>query len=96
MIRGIIYKYTSPSGKHYIGQTNNENQRRKAFNNLNLQYAGLKIDNARRKYSPSNFTYEILEERYYDNCKEDLDRLESYYIGKYDSFNNGYKWKYKQ
>ena len=37
--------------------------------------------------------YEILEERYYDNlsnCKEDLDRLESYYIGKYDSFNNGY------
>ena len=93
MIRGIIYKYTSPSGKHYIGQTTNENQRRKAFNNLNLQYAGLKIDNARRKYSPSNFTYEILEERYYDNfnnCKEDLDRLESYYIGKYDSFNNGY------
>ena len=84
MIRGIIYKYTSPSGKHYIGQTTNENQRRKAFNNLNLQYAGLKIDNARRKYSPSNFTYEILEERYYDNfnnCKEDLDRLESYYIG---------------
>lgn len=47
MIRGIIYKYTSPSGKHYIGQTINENQRRKIFNNLNLAYAGLKIDNAR-------------------------------------------------
>lgn len=25
MIRGIIYKYTSPSGKVYIGQTINEN-----------------------------------------------------------------------
>lgn len=24
MIRGIIYKYTSPSGKVYIGQTINE------------------------------------------------------------------------
>lgn len=29
MIRGIIYKYTSPSGKVYIGQTINEKDRRK-------------------------------------------------------------------
>lgn len=29
MIEGIIYKYTSPSGKCYIGQTINEPLRRK-------------------------------------------------------------------
>ena len=27
-MKGIIYKYTSPSGKCYIGQTVNENKRR--------------------------------------------------------------------
>ena len=31
MIRGIIYKYTSPSGKVYIGQTINEKDRRNTF-----------------------------------------------------------------
>nr|DAS86287.1 MAG TPA: GIY-YIG nuclease superfamily protein [Bacteriophage sp.]DAV54013.1 MAG TPA: GIY-YIG nuclease superfamily protein [Caudoviricetes sp.] len=30
MIRGIIYKYTSPSGKVYIGQTLNEKKRRQS------------------------------------------------------------------
>lgn len=29
MIIGIIYKYTSPSGKSYIGQTTNEEYRRR-------------------------------------------------------------------
>ena len=28
---GIIYKYTSPSGKIYIGQNMNEKERRKKF-----------------------------------------------------------------
>lgn len=50
MTRGIIYKYTSPSGKSYIGQTINEVQRRYDFRNLNETYAGLKIENARHKY----------------------------------------------
>ena len=33
MIKGIIYKYTSPSGKVYIGQTIDEKDRKKAFFN---------------------------------------------------------------
>ena len=47
MIRGIIYKYTSPSGKVYIGQTINEKDRRKHFLIQKLSYGGIKIDTAR-------------------------------------------------
>ena len=61
MIKGIIYKYTSPSDKVYIGQTVDERTRRKKFLNTNISYAGLKIDNARKKYGPLNFKYEVLE-----------------------------------
>lgn len=60
MIRGIIYKYTSPSGKTYIGQTINESSRRSVFFNLNKEYAGPKINMARAKYGPNNFEYEVI------------------------------------
>lgn len=40
MYNGIIYKYTSPSGKVYIGQTMQENERRQTFLNPNKIYAG--------------------------------------------------------
>lgn len=92
-ITGIIYKYTSPSGKVYIGQTVNERKRRKKFLNLNEDYAGLKINNARLKYGPESFDYEVLEKKVYNSseeCIEELNKLEIYYIGKYDSFKNGY------
>ena len=55
---GIIYKYTSPSGKVYIGQTTDEKRRIKTFFNLNKSYGGEKIDNARKKHGPCNFKYE--------------------------------------
>ena len=92
-MRGIIYKYESPSGKIYIGQTYNEKRRRNVFLNENETYAGIKIDNARKKYGPNNFKYEVLEEIECDNTKilgEKLDKLECYYIGLYNSFCNGY------
>ena len=34
-MKGIIYKYTSPSGKVYIGQTTNEKKRKRVFLNEN-------------------------------------------------------------
>lgn len=42
-MKGIIYKYTSPSGKCYIGQTINEDRRklqhkRAAFNENHKEY----------------------------------------------------------
>ena len=93
MVIGVIYKYTSPSGKVYIGQTINETKRRQNWFSSKYHYAGTKIDRARAKYGRENFKYEILVKNVY-SCKklaiEDLNRLETYYIGKYDSYNNGY------
>lgn len=92
-MKGFIYKYQSPTGKVYIGQTINEEYRRKKFLNIKKKYAGINIDNARKKYGPENFKYEILEIIERDNLKElskELDKLEIYYIGYYDSFKNGY------
>lgn len=92
MIEGIIYKYTSPSGRHYIGQTTNEKVRREHWNTEG-PYAGRKIDRARKKYGIKNFSYEVLERRIYESAKDarsGLDALEVYYIGLYDSYRNGY------
>lgn len=92
MIEGIIYKYTSPSGKCYIGQTTNEKIRREHWNTIG-SYAGVKIDRARVKYGISNFTYEVIVRNRYrtkKEAKEELDKLEIYYIGLYDSYKNGY------
>ena len=93
MYNGIIYKYTSPSNKYYIGQTINERARRSAFRNINHMYAGGKIDLARIKYGPENFTYEVLEIVNKQSKKEllnSLNTLEIFYIAKYDSYKNGY------
>lgn len=93
MLVGIIYKYTSPSGKIYIGQTIQEKRRRKTFLNLNKSYGGEKIDAARRKYSPETFSYEVLE-RYSLNSADEartiLDSREEYYIKLFDSYRSGY------
>ena len=93
MIEGIIYKYTSPSGKCYIGQTTNELLRRKKWNSNIYHYAGTKIDRARKKYGSKNFKYEVLVRNKYSSRSiaiEDLNRLEIYYVGLYDSCKNGY------
>ena len=92
MVEGIIYKYTSPSGRSYIGQTTNEKIRREHWNTEG-PYAGRKIDRARERYGIHSFTYEVLETRFYESKKEahdGLDALEVYYIGLYDSYKNGY------
>lgn len=92
-MKGIIYKYESPSGKIYIGQTRDEKTRRQTFLREEKDYAGLKINNARKKYGPESFTYEVLEEINEKNSNkldEELNKLECYYIGLYNSFKNGY------
>ena len=92
MIEGIIYRYISPSGKSYIGQTTNEKIRREHWNTIG-PYSGVKIDRARIKYGIKNFKYEVLIRTKYKTkkeAKEDSDKLEIYYIGLYDSYRNGY------
>lgn len=90
---GIIYKWTSPIGKSYIGQTVNPKARKHDFLGSSYYYAGEKINRARKKYGPENFTYEILIEIKCANEKElfkSLDYWEIFYIKKYNSVKNGY------
>lgn len=80
---GIIYKYTSPSNKIYIGQTTNERRRRSEFLDINKSYAGTAIHYARKKYGPTAFDYEILtcvESSTKQDLKTELDFWERYYI----------------
>lgn len=91
MIYGIIYKYRSPSGKNYIGQTIN------LFEKRNRQHINDAKNNSNkifhisiRKYGIENFEYEILQHAF---SKEELNKLEIYYIEKYNSYyknGNGY------
>ena len=82
-----IYKWTSPSGKYYIGQAVNLKRRYNDFLNFNRTYTskGSAIDNAREKYNTSNsWNYEVIE-----YCEADkLDELEVKYIAEYDSHNS--------
>ena len=95
-MKGIIYKYTSPSGKCYIGQTINEKERKNQHKRTYIKVENLKLDTAFyksiRKYGWENFNYEVLET--VDESKKNifnvLNTLEIMYIKKYDSYNNGY------
>lgn len=90
---GTIYKLTSPSGKHYIGQTINLEDRKRSFYNPNKYYSGHKLDNAIKKYGVENFKYEIIIQIMDTNkikLRETLDELEIFYIEKYNSYKEGY------
>ena len=92
MTEGVIYRYKSPSGKYYIGQTINEESRRYNFL-YDKKYAGDKIDYARKKYGPENFEYAVLMKVIGDDKEEVigyLNQLEQFFIQKYDSVKNGY------
>lgn len=90
MIRGIIYKYTSPSGKVYIGQTINESKRKNTHRQNAVKGVSGYFYNAIRKYGFDNFKYEVLfevksKDRNRVFCI--LDALERFYIRKFDSRN---------
>lgn len=92
-IVGVVYKYTSPSGKSYIGQTTNEAHRRRTWFCTKRRYAGTTINRARAKYGPENFEYEVLFKRIFTSFEEaqvELDKMEIFYINLYDTFKNGY------
>ena len=83
MLRGIIYMYTAPNGKVYVGQTINERSRRFCWFNTNHPYAGAILENARKKYHPSLWSYRILAV-VYSTFRRDmgiwLNAMERYYI----------------
>lgn len=89
----VIYMWTSPSNKVYIGQTINKNARKARFLDFTKSYSGKTsdfsnsyIDKARIKYNDASlWTYTVLKELPED--KDQLDYWEKYYIKKYDSTN---------
>lgn len=104
-MEGIIYCYTNKiNGLKYIGQTTNEISRRYSFTNPNVRYCTSykqfknggtlsKFDQARKDYGLEAFDYEILETFESEDSEyliDQLNALETYYINKYDSMNNGY------
>ena len=56
---GLIYKYTSPSGKVYIGKTTDEKSR-KSKHKTNSVKLNTHFAKAIRKYGFENFKYEVL------------------------------------
>lgn len=92
-MKGIIYKYTSPSGKSYIGQTVREKVRMQRHKRAALNGSLCTFHKAIRKYGFENFKYEVLFTIDNDDkirVKQKLNFMERYYIRKYDSYNNGY------
>lgn len=90
---GLIYMYTSPSGKQYIGQTINESSRKSHHKNENVNtetYFGRAI----KKYGFENLEYKILikfkptPDRI--KLKRVLDKLEQRYIKLYQTNIIGY------
>lgn len=59
-MKGIIYKYTSPSGKSYIGQTTRNRQKR-GLNGKGYSHSTA-FNTALLKYGYSNFVYTELQE----------------------------------
>jgi group I intron endonuclease len=72
MKTGIIYMYTSPSGKSYIGQTWYPDKRKKQHKDARSKSY---FHSAIKKYGFENFKYEILHENIQNQIE--LDLLES-------------------
>lgn len=97
---GIIYKVTNiVNNKNYIGQTRQKN-------GFDSRYGGSGIQSfynyyKRSKYKNGQYIAKEIAEYGFNNfiinktldvaySKESLDKLEEYYIQKYDCLNNGY------
>ena len=86
MIEGVIYCYTSPSNKCYIGQTINRKLRRLEHLSLAMRGKGFAFHRALRKYGIDNFSYEELfftASKDTETIKYLLDIMEQHFIRKY-------------
>ena len=87
--QGVVYKYTSPDGKVYIGQTINEKARKRIHKFLGKE-ANCVFNIAIREIGFENFEYTILYKSEYtidvDRLKKKLKELEQHYIQEYKSY----------
>ena len=86
----IIYKATNKiNGKEYVGQTIFNLEYRKSQHISDALHGNrLCFGHALKKYGPENFDWRILHDGITNI--NDLNRLEIFYIGYYNTFNNGY------
>lgn len=83
-----IYMLSNPfdNYKKYIGSAVNLRNRYQTFLNEQSSYSGKKINAARSKTKPNLWTHTILE-----LCEpNELEERENFYIGVFDTINNGY------
>lgn len=104
MRSGVIYKRTlkvecPENGFSYIGNTLNEEERKRSWSyQNNFNYGGVKITDARRKYGVGEDVWDYaVVERYYSNyCSTDeefrkeLNEREEDYIRIFDSIDHGF------
>lgn len=81
MSTGIIYMYTSPSGKRYVGQTWDEQKRR--WEHRSVSGKKSVFHEAIKKYGKNSFVYEILHSNI--KTQEELNRLESETIARFNT-----------
>ena len=90
MWKGIIYKYTSPSNKIYIGQTINEKSRKNQHHTKTIKLR-TSFGEALNKYKYNNFTYVVIVrfKPTKDKAKliRILNKLKARYINLYQSNN---------
>jgi len=84
-----IYKITSPSGRIYIGQSVDIENRWKYYKHINSIKCQLKLYNSLKKYGYENHKFEVLEE-----CsKEQLNEREIYWGLHFNTINEGLNHK---
>lgn len=96
---GVIYQYKNKTtGKIYVGETDNEDERRKKWNSTaNKRYGGNKINAARKEYGVRAWDYEVLEtivNKSHIALRKRLKEREEFWIREKDSVENGYNSSY--
>lgn len=82
-----IYKITSPSGKVYIGRTDDPDGRKASHKYLSSKGENRPLYHSIRKYGWENMIFEVIDQA---NTLEDIITMEYKYIIEHDSFRNGY------
>lgn len=98
-MRRLITPGSTDYGKVYIGQTICIEDRNSNWYKPDNNYGGMKITEARKKYGVSDDVWETKTlEKIFADTEEDLHKQlnerETYYIGFYDSVENGFNGSY--
>jgi len=81
----------------YIGETTNPLDRQYHFRSLSVTYGGKLIEEARKEYGPSSWSWEILdkvEAESADELEKLLKQKEAEYIIEYKSYKKGFNSKW--